>query len=159
MDRLVIVVVTLGPGFLVAGCGANASATFVKRADGICGDFYTKAYSLPPPLGLRQLKAYPEKKQALLEGELSGLRALRPPAEQRDRYTGYVADLGEFDRQYSLIIDDLKSGPSSNLRLSVAKRQGRRLSDLQATVERDARDLRLAECAKDPYSATHYANN
>lgn len=159
MDRLVIAVVTLGPGVVVAGCGANDSSTFVKRANGICADFYTKAYTLPPPLGLRQLKAYPEKKQALLDGELSGLRALKPPVEQRDRYTGYIADLGELDRQYSSIIGDLKSGPASNLRLSVAKRLGRRLSDLQATVERDARNLRLAECAKDPYSATHYANN
>jgi hypothetical protein len=159
IERFVMVVVTLSPGFLVAACGANVSSGFVKRANGICADFYAKAYTLPPPLGLRELRAYPEKKQALLEGELSGLRALKPPVVERARYTGYVLDLGELDRQYSLIVGDLKSGPPSDLRLSVAERLGRRLSDLQATVEQDARDLRLAECAKDPYSAAHYASN
>jgi len=67
-----------------------------------------------------------------------------------------VADLAELDKQYSVGIGFLKSGGPANLRLSVAKRIGRRLADLQAKVERDARDLRFAECAKDPYTDTHY---
>ena len=81
---------------------------------------------------------------------------MKAPGAQRDRFTGYVADLATLDKQYSVAIGYLRSGAPANLRLSVAKRNGRRLADLHAKVERDARDLGLAECAKDPYSATHY---
>lgn len=140
----------------LAGCGTSDSSVFAANANRVCGTFYAEAYALAPPIGLRQLQAYPEKQQALLEGELSGLRALKAPGAQRHRYTRYVADLATLDKQYSVAVGYLRSGGPGKLRPSVATRDGRRLADLHAKVDRDARDLGLAECAKDPYSATHY---
>jgi hypothetical protein len=124
------------------------------RARTVCAAYYARAYALPPPVGMRELAAYPEKQQALREQRLAGLRGLHPPASQRAAYARYISAMARLDAIYAKAISDIES-PNPRAARALAKGLG----PLGASLESQARALGLDACAANPYSATHYANS
>jgi hypothetical protein len=95
---------------VLAACGGSDSSAgtsrsaFVSGATRVCTAYYNKAYALPPPIGVAQLLALPEKQQRLREQELSGLRAVTPPPASRAAYTTYLGDMAALDSFYGSLL-------------------------------------------------------
>jgi len=166
-------------------CGSTLTSTaassnaLLASANHVCRVYYDKAYSLPPPVGFKQLAQLAEEHQALSDQELSGLEALTPPPTLRASYDRYLSTMQELDRlsapiaheassqllalagahptaksQRELVLDRIKAHRVPSL--SPAQRAaGERMAKLQARVEVQARALALTECAKNPYTAEH----
>lgn len=138
----------------LAACGGSSPSSFATSAIQACTAYYNEAYALPPPIGVTQLEAYPEKQQALREQELSKLQALTPPATARGAYTRYLSGVAALDDLYASAIASIKTPHST--RVQALARQA---PELQARLKHQAQALGLSECAKDPYTATHYSNS
>lgn len=67
---------------------------------------------MPPPIGVAQLLALPEKQQRLREQELSRLRAVTAPPARRVAYTRYLADMAALDSLYGSLLADLRTARS-----------------------------------------------
>ena len=138
----------------LAACGSGSSLAFATSANRVCTAYYNKAYALPPPIGVRQLAAYPEKQQVLREQELSKLQVLTPPAAERGAYTRYLSDMAALDDLYASAIANIKMPHSASVQTLIRQAQG-----LRARLTTQAQALGLTECTKNPYTATHYATS
>jgi hypothetical protein len=138
---------------LLTACGSNTRAAFAPSAKRICTVYYNRAYALPPPIGLKQLEAYPGKQQALREQLLSGLKGLTPPSSRRKAYARYLSEMATFNRLWASAIAELTRHPT------IAQGLARRAEVLKTTLDSQARTLGLTKCAANPYSATHYSNS
>jgi hypothetical protein len=140
---------------VLAGCGGGAhandasSSTFADGAQRVCAAYFKQAYALPPPIGYQGLERLLERQYALGEQELSQLRQLTPPSAERARYERYLADLAAREHLAAVAIEAVTD--KRPLRGEPADESTR----LGAAAEAEARALGLAECAKNPYTASH----
>ncbi len=142
---------------LLAACGDSTTTSttgFLNRARHVCRVYYDAAYALAPPVGLAELRAYPERQQALRRQRLTGLRAVTAPADRRAAYESYLSTMTRLDAAYATAIADLRAAHPKSIRSLV-----REAGELERTLDTEATALGLAKCAEDPYSATHTSSS
>jgi hypothetical protein len=149
----------------LTACGSTNMATrsgrFFTSANAVCTIYYNAAYALPPPVGVAQLEAFPRKQQVIRERERVALGALSAPESQKRAYARYLADMTTLNRLYASAIAQIAAAirnPSSP-RERTAAEAAQTAPRLEAQLPAEARALGLTQCAKNPYSATHYANS
>lgn len=100
-----------------ASIAAGSTSAFVRSVNQICAAYYERAFAMPPPVGLGQEFALLEKRQSLLEQELSGLRAVSPPQTSRAAYTAYLAEMAAHEHllgsRTAALLADVKAAYTS----------------------------------------------
>jgi hypothetical protein len=105
----------------LAACGAgNTKADFVSRADAICETAARATRAIPPPVAaagvaarLHALGLYLARVTPIVDGEVSGLRALTPPSEGRTQVDRYLSALTASARQYRQLAQAAAGGDAA----------------------------------------------
>jgi hypothetical protein len=148
-----------------AHSASDGTSGFLTRALHVCTVYYDAAYALPPPIGTTQLEEYPSRQQRLRRQRLSGLRAVAPPALLQGAYKRYLSNMARLDELYASAIDHLKaegiaqSGAEHSIDERAIESLVRHATQLESRLDSQARALGLANCARNPYTATHYSTS
>lgn len=141
----------------LAGCGGKSSAAgggtgaFIKSADRICTTYYDGVYSMAAPVDEAQVERFIATQRALRERERRELEALSSPLSLASGYKKYLRNIATLNRLVATLVQEL-------FRRHQGNRQAMKQAEkLQTSVYEEAGTLGLTNCAKNPYTATHYA--
>jgi hypothetical protein len=133
----------------LAGCGGNAATKHdvIARANAICTRTIRDVRSVPPPAGaaLPALSAYLGHVVPIVDREVSRLRALPRPAEDRPLLDRYVAAVAQSGRDYRALARAAAQGD----RTAVAAKLDALAAGAAPAL---ARRYGMAECASIPAS-------
>jgi hypothetical protein len=143
---------------VLGGCGATnnppsgsqnrseSAGGGLKSAAEACSRFYSAAYAIAPPIGIKGILRVAHKHIQLQSREIRALRAVTPPRNDRLNYERLLSDLsGLTNAEVALLLNP--RGPKTASLIAVG-------TSTRARLQVDAGRAQLPRCGADPYSAS-----